>query len=975
MRYHPALALLTLGALLVPASCGFETYNPTLPLELEFSENDPDFDYIVVMTDHSQIRGYTLSFESNDNAYPRIIYAAKMEKTSAGAVATIPPIQFPQTSGNISIHYFRIEPIPPYFGMEPLQVTFTDFSTDSWITKEDTGGITTGYPWDVSDVVAVIISLAISGGTIDAFCSYHMSYQGIVISVNFNGVNAGPWTRSNYEFKNVTSTDKIFLVANQYTMLTLFGLRLQLVEFSLVNCEDVNGNPIDPSQYVVYNVTPISSVIQNYTFNIPSANFTCPPNAKRCLSATKAAECDPPYLRDEYQCVLTCPPGKYPVNGGVCVSDTHTEVCDISILSSDYNSYNSSGYKTYCAVDYGSPTLRIILPGHFIRVRTNQILVNASNVLPRAYLMDITYQFTTINVESESNIPINTSIPGEYSLGLFNLETDPTRQIQVGSYSSADYPNSIIDLSYMLPNQNLTLNETNYYIISTLFGCPTQDCGVDLIATGKIKAYYDYSVLLVDGDVGSVPLRLRLQIPWASNLTYLKIEVSKSTLIGLEFSGSYVLNSNGVLYGYNTFPTPQSTCTLANPSTCNQCEGSICLVCKPGYYLTDNNECSPSCPVLIDEIHRKCVSACPDNTVSNGTHCIPDCAEYPNRFFIPGEGCVGIFQMTLGIDGEPALTVHHFEKNLVLGKLSINSTGYNPNLLIIQWNQTSGPSLNLNSLVNPTAPLLLNIPSCTLIPEESYEFTLTVVYLSIMASSTITLTVRPEEFDTVILKGNRAHPYSQELTLSGAPLYRGSCTPLSDPLAYSWTCLKNGVTCDDPDLIFQGSQSKDLSLPTTYFEMGDTLTLSLTITKGAYSSTATTEIQIGDLSTLIIHVTCSGSCSKYVRSLQTVLTANVMGSSDGDSLNYTWTLSGSNTFPYAAFSNQFKSLPNRQAIGTGSIQILLDVQNFTHKGNASFSLPINTPPSGGSLTVSIASWSILLTNLNLKSNCGRHLWS
>ena len=186
------------------------------------------------------------------------------------------------------------------------------------------------------------------------------------------------------------------------------------------------------------------------------------------------------------------------------------------------------------------------------------------------------------------------------------------------------------------------------------------------------------------------------------------------------------------------------------------------------------------------------------------------------------------------------------------------------------------------------------------------------------------------------MNGNKHHPKGQDLVVEGILASIGDCPFDTSPASYSWDIMRNELPHPDPHGITGlNSPVGVLKVPASYFEEGDKMKLTIDKSTGQY--TAWGEIFIESDNYLIVELECTGSCMKYINSLDTSLHLNVIGASD--SLQYYWSTTPS--IPYVSFDTQFRTLPTTDSITT-DLLIEVSVTNETYFGYASIVLPFSS---------------------------------
>ena len=388
---------------------------------------------------------------------------------------------------------------------------------------------------------------------------------------------------------------------------------------------------------------------------------------------------------------------------------------------------------------------------------------------------------------------------------------------------------------------------------------------------------------------------------------------------------------------------------------------------------------------------------------------------------------IGDYIPNVNIDGGTTQTMVSFNADAIVALVT-----YSPCLdlstpLQVNWSFVSGDNIDVNSFYDPTNPLALALPKCSLQPGSIsvLQFTAwTEDFKWLAQAQTISVFVLPEDFNVGITNGNRDHPQNIDLPLSGYIVDQSSCQS-EQPVVYEWTCYKTPtvttptlnpdtesnleageniealssenietlivygpvtelgeisimdelegantltgfVPCNDPDLIFnRQSSNSSIVVPNYYFTEGDIMYFNLTATRGAYSDFSTTEIIIAASNDIALEIICS-TCAKYSTNLQYNILGNVINDiTNGESYQYTWTIEPS--LPFYAFQNQLKILSNNVNIDSSInyIKITLNAQSSDYFGSTFSLLPINTPPNNGTILVFPTSGPSLTTYFNI----------
>ena len=294
---------------------------------------------------------------------------------------------------------------------------------------------------------------------------------------------------------------------------------------------------------------------------------------------------------------------------------------------------------------------------------------------------------------------------------------------------------------------------------------------------------------------------------------------------------------------------------------------------------------------------------------------------------------------------------------------------YYPNAI---WNLNYGHLSTFNSLYDPKTPLSLRLPLCALRPNSDYSLNITVWFSTTSIpdlKQIISIHAQNETFRSFIQTNRELHPETVDLTLSGYIIYNDGCELRAQgQILYFWTCYKmNGAgqtsSCLDSSGLFNVlSNTSDLVVPKAYFQSGDELLLTLFIRKNNLTANSSVVVDIEGPETMIVQINCTSTivCQQYIENLDYEFTATVyytspsgaitkVPSSSYQNLNFTWTVGPK--IPFVSFQNQMKIPANTLNFdpNTNFINIQLNVTNLTHVGRSGITLPINRPPSSGSV--------------------------
>ena len=283
------------------------------------------------------------------------------------------------------------------------------------------------------------------------------------------------------------------------------------------------------------------------------------------------------------------------------------------------------------------------------------------------------------------------------------------------------------------------------------------------------------------------------------------------------------------------------------------------------------------------------------------------------------------------------------------------------------WTVASGNLSNINKLYNILQPLSLYIPPCTLRPGDKISLKANAWFTEAPNFSKeviINITVLGESFEAYIQTDSKSYPETVDLVLDGQILYDDSCIlrAIGD-ISYTWQCLNmsainQSTQCKDNNGLFGVNRtSSRLVIPRSYYRSGDNLKFILIVGKNGVMKNDSALIAIKGPNTLIVDIVCEQSyCDKYVSNLDYMFMANVsIASSNGyitsispqQNLAYNWTTDPIVSSAY--FLNELKLFSNNDQTSL-AIQIQLNVSNSTHSGSSYKYLPINSPPSQGTLT-------------------------
>jgi len=207
---------------------------------------------------------------------------------------------------------------------------------------------------------------------------------------------------------------------------------------------------------------------------------------------------------------------------------------------------------------------------------------------------------------------------------------------------------------------------------------------------------------------------------------------------------------------------------------------------------------------------------------------------------------------TLMIDGSAIQMIHLRDKNTPLKAFVQYSNCLIPSEpLTIEWTQLSGPTLDLPSLVNPQVPLWLHLPNCSLSENSVYEFQIEVKVANYPESASVTKIKVATPFDRFYAQmnyGNRGHPFTQDLTITGNILYEVECSDIDNSgVTYTWQCkvAQNAdsefSSCQDPNNIFNiPMTTQDFVIPSSYFDQDQIFQITLIATKDSRTASQTT---------------------------------------------------------------------------------------------------------------------------------------
>jgi len=320
------------------------------------------------------------------------------------------------------------------------------------------------------------------------------------------------------------------------------------------------------------------------------------------------------------------------------------------------------------------------------------------------------------------------------------------------------------------------------------------------------------------------------------------------------------------------------------------------------------------------------------------------------------------------IDGDLNRIVQRYEDVIIEGEIFYSTCNpLNENVRVL-WTQLTGPTLNLDNYVDPKMPLWIKIPKCTLAGGTSYKIEARAYidpYSSDITSIITSLDVQPEKFTAEIVNAFRDHSYINELELLANYKFDGQC-PDTDTTGfeYQWKCQVAAnedslfSPCPDPDGFFNTYTSYGLLiLPTYYFQLGNVLEITLLVRKGSTVSYAFGRIKIVEADELLIRIDCvKGPCKKYTFREDLVLNGSIVDEEYDPAFEYRWEIIGSDLPLFTAqFRNSFKLFADHSLYTRttkSSIRLALSIVNGPLSGKTYLRIPINTPPSSGTISVS-----------------------
>jgi len=322
---------------------------------------------------------------------------------------------------------------------------------------------------------------------------------------------------------------------------------------------------------------------------------------------------------------------------------------------------------------------------------------------------------------------------------------------------------------------------------------------------------------------------------------------------------------------------------------------------------------------------------------------------------------------TLMIDGNAVQRIHLRDKNTLLKTFVQYSNCLSPSEpLTIEWTQLSGPTLDLPSLVNPQVPLWLHLPNCSLSEDSSYEFQIEAKvtnYPEFASVAKIKVVAPFDKFYAQMNYGNRGHPFTQDLTLTGNILYEIDCLNIDNSgVTYTWQCKvaqdqeSEFNTCSDPDNIFNiPMTTQNFVIPSSYFDKDQILQITLIVTKDSRTASQTTKFSILGSRAFIIEVSCTNSngkpCITWNLDSTITLSANLQGEGYNPLLIYEWSIDPPTQV--ISYQNILRVLANPSlSYSEPSMRVDVSVRNKTQAGDAFTSVAINTPPQNGIIEAS-----------------------
>ena len=480
------------------------------------------------------------------------------------------------------------------------------------------------------------------------YCRFTLTYTGFVRNIYVNGYPTGYYAPTGPGLDTVStmeSSTRVPLSSSILNVVTIIGLRTNQTQMQFIDCRNswTGTSSLNNIQFT-YSVHNVSFFAPQYKISTLTTG-QCSSNCLKC-TAENCIVCQSQYFLYQGKCYGQCPntaPFQNPIN--IC-TDTAGNIG--ALLETPAINKGSVTIKGYLDVD-DAITYAMIIHASNSMAFTNTAFaaMNGTLSLAESYPILLTrsggYYQVTINLMSIGNTTdLNSRLANVlyHKLDSSSLEALPgfSWTTPLSSVSS----NTLVSTLTQIPQSSsgYSINKKLYYIFYTFLAC-TSNCTINVTSDGEVgltrndrtflfgvnfvtKWSYSYS------EIPAGFYNLQFQV---SNASYLDIDIISSSLTSYAATYPYFSHELGPLSVY-------TKCSVPN---CNNCQGTICLSCNTGYYLTsDQSNCVSDCTIygqLNSILERKCVSSCDTSYMTQGVaSCLPTCKQ-TGYIYSPTQGC------------------------------------------------------------------------------------------------------------------------------------------------------------------------------------------------------------------------------------------------------------------------------------------------------------------------------------------------